>query len=50
LLFIIDCYGLHSGTKLSKGRRYSTWIRFGSEINAAAIQDGMIASYNLIFY
>jgi len=43
--FLIDSYGLHSGTKLSKEKRFSTWIRFGREINAASIQDGMITSY-----
>ena len=42
--FLIDSYGLHSGTKLLKGERFSTWIRFGRKFNAATIQDGRATS------
>ena len=42
--FLIDSYGLHSGTKLLKGERFSTWIRFGRKFNAATIQDGRTTS------
>jgi hypothetical protein len=42
--FLIDSYGLHSGTKLLKGERFSTWIRFGRKFNAATVQDGRATS------
>ena len=38
--FLVDLYGLHSGSKVTDSERYTTFFRFGNKFNYASVVDG----------
>jgi hypothetical protein len=49
-VYIVNNYGLHSGTLPREKERISTWLRLGHLVNAGTLQDGFVVTpKNLIF-
>ena len=43
-VYLLDTYGLHSGTPILNNNRIVSWIRVGKPTNFATIQDGFMST------